>query len=184
MKSYVEHGGIWVLGLLSACRTTEATMHRNACYGADFEQWLGIHVRHRSPPGGVTRLATEKETVACHWWCDAYETDATRRILAKYSGGPLDGFAAIVECHIGKGRVILLGTQPEERWLCDFIKSLAPETQTSADAGVVIAKRVTTAGKPAGCIIVNTRAAAAQFQLPGGRSEKIAGFEVKIVTDN
>ena len=25
----------------------------NACYGAEFEKWLGIHVRHRSPPGGV-----------------------------------------------------------------------------------------------------------------------------------
>ena len=183
MKSYVEQGGTWVLGPLSACRTSEATAYRDACYGAEFEQWLGIHVRHRSPPGGVTRLATDKETAACNWWCDAYETGAAQRVLAKYSGGPLDGFAAIVECPIGKGRVILLGTQPEDNWLRGFLKSLAPETQTTADAGVVITPRVTNEGKPAGCIIVNTRAAVAQFQLSGGEPEKIEGFGVKIASE-
>ena len=181
MKRYVEQGGTWVLGPLSACRTTEATGYRDACYGAEFEKWLGIHVRHRSPPGGVTRLATEKETVNCYWWCDAYETGTTQRVVAKYAGGPLEGFAAIVECRIGKGRVILLGTQPEDAWLRGFLKSLVPETSVTADAGVVIAPRVTTDGKPAGCIIVNTRAGAAQFQLSGAAPEKINGFGVKIV---
>jgi len=181
MKNYVEQGGTWVLGPLSACRTTEATAHRDACYGEDFEKWLGIHVRHRSPASGVTRLATEKETVTCQWWCDAYETKAAQHVLAKYSGGPLAGFAAIVECPIGKGRVILLGTQPEEKWLRGFLKSLSPETQTPADAGVVVVPRVTSDGKTAGCIIVNTRATAAHFQMAGRAPETIDGFGVKIV---
>jgi beta-galactosidase GanA len=184
MKSYVALGGTWVLGPLSACRTTEGTAHRDACYGAEFEQWLGIHVRHRLPPGGVTRLAPESEPVTCQWWCDAYETTAPRRILAKYSGGPLDGFAAIVECPIGKGRVILLGTQPEDSWLRVFLKSLVPEIPIKADAGVVVAPRVTNSGKPAGSIIVNTRATAAQFQLSGGTPEKIDGYGVRIVSEN
>jgi beta-galactosidase GanA len=183
MKSYVEQGGTWVLGPLSACRTTEATAHRDACYGAEFEKWLDIHVRHRSPPGGVTRLATGNETVNCQWWCDAYETKAKQRVLAKYSGGPLDGYAAIVECRIGKGRVILLGTQPEDAWLRGFLKSLAPETPLTADAGVVITPRVTNDGKQAGCIIVNTRATAGQFKLSGAAPENIEGFGVKIVSN-
>jgi len=184
MKSYVERGGTWVLGPLSACRTTEATGHRDACYGAEFEQWLGIHVRHRLPSSGVTRLATGNETVTCQWWCDAYETKAAQRILAKYAGGPLDGYAAIVECPIGKGRVILLGTQPEDAWLRGFLKSLSPENPLKADEGVVITPRVTSDGKPAGCIIVNTRAKAAQFQLPGAAPEKIDGFGVMIFADS
>ena len=184
LKRHVEQGGTWVLGPLSACRTTEATGHRDACYGAELEKWLGIHVRHRSPPGSVTRLATEKETVNCQWWCDAYEIGATQRVLAKYSGGPLDGYAAIVECRIGKGRVILLGTQPENAWLRGFLKGLAPESPLTADTGVVIVPRVTNDGKPAGCIIVNTRAGAAQFQLSGAAPEKIDGFGVKIVSGN
>jgi hypothetical protein len=54
----------------------------------------------------------------------------------------------------------------------------------TADAGVVIVPRVTNDGKPAGCIIVNTRAGAAQFQLSGAAPEKIDGFGVKIVSGN
>ena len=184
LKGYVEQGGTWVLGPLSACRTTEATGYRDACYGTEFEKWLGIHVRHRSPPGGVIRLATENGTVNCQWWCDAYETGAAQRVLANYSGGALDGYAAIVECRIGKGRVILLGTQPEDAWLRRFLKKLAPENPVTADAGVVIAPRVTTDGKPAGCIIVNTRAGAAKFQLSGTAPEKMGGFGVKIVAES
>jgi hypothetical protein len=58
---------------------------------------------------------------------------------------------------------------------------LAPETQASADAGVIIAPRVTSDGKPAGCVVVNTRATAAQFQSARGAPEKIEGFGVKIL---
>jgi hypothetical protein len=88
-----------------------------------------------------------------------------------------------VECRIGKGRVILLGTQPEDVWLRGFLKSLAPETPLTADAGVVITPRVTNDGKPAGCIIVNTRATAGQFKLSGAAPENIEGFGVKIVSN-
>jgi len=144
--------------------------------GVSYYPEEGIHVRHPSPPGGVTRLATDTATVTFQWWCDAYETGATQRVLARYSGGPLDGYAAIVECPVGKGRVILLGTQPEDAWLRGFLKSLAPENPLKADEGVVITPRVTSDGKPAGCIIVNTRAKASQFQLPGAAPEKIDGF--------
>lgn len=180
MQKFVENGGTWVLGPLSACRTVEATAHRDACYGAAFEKWLGVHVRHRMAPGGDTSLLVNGESVGCHWWCDAYEPQAKQTVLAKYAGGPLDGFAAVVECSIGKGRVILLGTQPEDGWLSGFLKNLMPASQATADAGVVVTPRVTKAGTPAGCIVVNTRATAAQFQLPGGAPEKLEGFGVKI----
>jgi len=58
---------------------------------------------------------------------------------------------------------------------------LSPETQTPADAGVVVVPRVTSDGKTAGCIIVNTRATAAHFQMAGRAPETIDGFGVKIV---
>jgi beta-galactosidase GanA len=155
MRHFVEEGGTWVLGPLSACRTMEATAHRDACYGADFEQWLGIHVRHRLTPGGVTKLRAEGETVGCRLWCDAYELrKPDRRVLAAYAGGPLDGFAAVVECSIGKGRVILLGTQPDDTWLKKLIGRLTPRAKS--DPGIVFAERVAVDGKPAGAIIVNT----------------------------
>jgi len=182
MRSFVEQGGTWVLGPLSACRTPEATAHKDACYGADFEKWLGIHVRHRLTPGGVTKLKAEGETTGCRLWCDAYELRQTdRRVLAAYSGGPLDGLAAVVECPIGKGRVILLGTQPDDAWLKKLIGRLAPRAGIESDSGVVVAERVTAEGKPAGAVIVNTRRESATYQYGKSGLKTLAGYAVEIV---
>ena len=179
MRSFVEQGGCWVLGPLSACRTVEATAFRDACYGADFEQWLGIHVRHRLTPGGVTQLKADGETIGCKLWCDAYEVrQPNRRVLAAYSGGPLDGMAAVVECPIGKGRVILLGTQPNDVWLKKMIERLTPEG--TSDPGIVVGERVMADGKPAGAIIVNTSREAATYRN-GSESKILNGFAVEIV---
>lgn len=182
MRTFVEQGGTWVLGPLSACRTPEATAHRDACYGADFEKWLGVHVRHRLTPGRVTKLKADGETLGCRLWCDAYELRQTdRRVLAAYSGGPVDGFAAVVECPIGKGRVMLLGTQPEDVWLKKLINGLAPKTGLKADPGVVVAERVSADGKPAGAIIVNTRAESATYWNAASEAQTLAGYAVEIV---
>jgi len=182
MRNFVEQGGTWVLGPLSACRTPEATAHRDACYGAEFEKWLGIHVRHRLTPGGVTKLKAEGETTGCRLWCDAYELRQTDRgVLAAYAGGPLDGLAAVVECPVGKGRVILLGTQPDDAWLKKLIGRLAPRPGIESDPGVVVAERVTAEGKPAGAIIINTRRESATYRNGESGSKTLAGYAVKIV---
>ncbi len=183
MRNFVEQGGLWMLGPLSACRTPEATAHRDACYGADFEKWLGVHVRHRLTPGGVTKLKAAGETVGCRLWCDAYELRQTdRRVLAAYSGGPLDGFAAVVECPIGKGRVILLGTQPEDAWLKTLISHVAPRTGIVSSPGVVVAERINMEGKPAGAIIVNTRRDTATYRKDS-QAKILKGYAVEIVKD-
>jgi beta-galactosidase GanA len=183
MKAFVEKGGTWVLGPLSACRTTETTAHQDACYGAAFEKWLGVHVRHRMTPGGVTKLKDAQETVACRLWCDAYELrQSNRRVIASYAGGPLNGFAAVVECPIGKGRVILLGTQPDDAWLTKLVKRLAPQSTWEATPGVVITERVTADNKPAGAIVVNTQAEPATYRNKGSEAKTLAGYGVEFVT--
>ena len=183
MRRFVEQGGTWVLGPLSACRTVEATAHRDACYGADFEQWLGIHVRHRLTPGGVTKLHVDGDTIACRLWCDAYElTQNDRRVLATYSGGPLDGFAAVVECPLGKGRVIVLGTQPDDGWMKKLIGRFVPQSGFEAPSGVVVAERVTADGKPAGAIIINTKGEAATYRNASG-AKSLKGYAVDIVKE-
>ena len=180
MKTLVERGGTWVLGPLSACRTTEATAHRDACYGAEFEKWLDIHVRHRSPPGGVTKMVAGNETCECRWLCDAYEPLASQTVLAKYAGGPLDGFAAVMACPIGKGQVILLGTQPDDAWLKNLIARVAPANGSEADAGVMVVQRVDAKGRAMGSIVINTRPTPAQFRRTGEPSRRLEGYEVRI----
>jgi len=184
LEKYVEGGGTWVLGPLSACYTVEATGHRDAAYGAAFEKWLGVHVRHRMSPGAATLQDADGRSSGCRWWCDAYETTGNQRVLACYAGGQIDGFAAVVECPIGQGRVILLGTQPGDAWLRDFIQAHAPKPAVIADAGVVVIDRVTADGQPADVIVVNTLATAAKYQLPGGAAEKLEGYGVQLLPQN
>jgi beta-galactosidase len=182
MKDFVEKGGTWVLGPLSACRTPETTAHQDACYGAAFEAWLGVHVRHRMTPGGVTNLKAGNEKVACRQWCDAYELrQPNRRALASYSSGPLAGFAAVVECPIGKGRVILLGTQPDDAWLSKLVKGLVPKSEWDATPGIVVAERVTPDNKPAGAIIINTQAEPATYRTNRAEPKSLAGYGVEIL---
>jgi len=179
-QDFVERGGTWVLGPLSAHRTGEATAKRDACYGADFQHWLGVHVRHRLPPGSVTRLSSDRGSSGCRWWCDAYQPDSPQKVLATYSCGPLDGMAAVVECPIGTGRVILLGTQPDESWLRAFLRGLVPSGGVEATPGVVAAQRVDAGGRPAGFIVINTKDSTTHFRLPGADRQSIGAYGVLI----
>lgn len=183
MQSFVEQGGTWLLGPLSACRTPETTAHRDACYGAAFEQWLGIHVRHRLPLNRQTKLNAAGKAIGCRLWCDAYElVQKDRRVLAAYSGGPLDGFAAVVECPIGKGRVLLLGTQPDDAWLKELVKGLVPSAGLESEPGVVVTERVAPDGKPSGYIIINTTPDSATYRNATMETKTLAGFAVEILS--
>lgn len=182
MRHFVEQGGTWVLGPLSACRTTEVAAHQDACYGADFEAWLGIHVRHRYPPCGVTVCKADGTLIGCRLWCDAYElTQPDRRVLAAYSGGLLDGLAAVVECPIGRGRVVLLGTHPDDAWLQALIVRLVPPAVVKAAPGVMVVERETLSGAPAGAILINTRREPAAYRMAASASGTLAGYGVEIV---
>lgn len=175
LRAWVEAGGTWVLGPLSACRTEEATGHRDACYGRELEDWLGVHVRHRMPPGAVTTLVTDGgESLACRLWCDAYEVADDGGVEARYAGGPLDGLAAVVERSLGQGRVLLLGTLPDESWLRPRLRRLAPAAD--ADPGVLVVERVQPDGRSAGLIAVNTQPKAARFRRPDGAQLTLDGF--------
>jgi beta-galactosidase GanA len=167
IKNFVENGGTWVLGPLSACRTLEATSHWDACYSSELENWLGIHVRHRLPPVNVTRILDGTDTVGCSYWCDAYELHNNQKIIAKYTGGAVDGMAAVVECKIGKGTVIVMGTKPDDKWLSGFVKKLFAGQTVNSDPGVFVIERADEKNKPAGVIAVNTNKSKAKYTYNG-----------------
>jgi beta-galactosidase len=181
MERFVEDGGTWVLGPLSAFRTADATAHRDAAYGAALEKWMGVHVRHRFPPLGVERLAADSGTFESRWWCDAYQPRGSQEVWARYSGGALDGFPAVVESRIGKGRVILLGTLPEDAWLKPLLRRIVGPAPLEASPGVVVVERVNRKGEPAGWIAVNTTPAFGKLHLPGRDARELPAYQVVIL---
>jgi beta-galactosidase len=180
MQRFVEGGGTWVLGPLSAGRTVDGTAHRDAAYGAALEQWLGVHVRHRLPPLDRVKLAADGGSFGARWWCDAYETGPAHTIWARYAGGALDGLPAVVEARIGKGRVILLGTLPEAAWLKSFLRLIAGEAPVEADTGIVAVERINRADQSAGWIVVNTSPKPGKVHLPRREPRELPGYGVVI----
>jgi beta-galactosidase GanA len=181
IKSFVENGGTWVLGPLSACRTEEATAYPDACYGKQLEEWLGVHVRHRLPPMNVTSIVSNTDTSKCELWCDAFQLENQNvKALANYSGGALDSLPAIVECKIGKGRVLVLGTKPGNDWLTKFIEKNVNAKTCNADPGILVAERVNEKNESAGAIIINTNDKPHNLNY-NGISVTIDGYGVEIL---
>ena len=76
--------------------------------------------------------------------------------------------------------MILLGTQPDDTWLKALIGRLAPRAEIQADTGIVVVERVTTKGKPAGAIIINTGHKAGSYRTPSSVTKTMAGYAVEI----
>jgi beta-galactosidase len=179
IRKFVELGGIWILGPLSAYRTEEATAHVDAAYGGELEKWLGIHVRHRVPVGGV-RLVSGRGDSACRLWCDAYVSAATHKVLARYEGGAIDGMAAVLERKIGQGKVVLLGTLPDPDWLGHLLSELAGGAQWESDAGVDVVQRLDSQGHTQAWVAVNTTSAPRKVKLEAAGSVTLGPYGVLI----
>lgn len=167
---WVEAGGTWVAGPMTDIRTPAAAKYRNAPYG-HLEAWTDTRHEFMLPDGESFPVrysdGTEAQTVPLIY--DALTPGENGRSLALYAddGGYLDGYAAITETKIGKGRIILTGTLLTPRDLAAFISKLAEECGikplTEASPSVVTALRdgaagtlftaVETADKDAFCVL-------------------------------
>jgi hypothetical protein len=117
--------------------------------------------------------------VKCSYWCDAYELRNDHKIIARYTGGALDEMPAIVECKIGKGRVIVMGTKPDDSWLFNFIKKIMNMESYTSAAGVFVIERVDMENKPAGIIAVNTNQWKAKYAY-NGKTHLLESYGVDI----
>ncbi len=121
IKKWVENGGILVLGPMSGYRTEFWTANTDFALG-DLETWMGMGVESRLPVDLYNRefdnpqyiafnrlISTDPQPVEL--WSEALYTDRGN-ILATYQGGMHDGEPAIIENDVGKGKVVLLGTDP------------------------------------------------------------------------
>ncbi len=119
LKKWVEHGGILMLGPMSGYRNEYWAANTDFALG-DWESWSGIHVVSRIPidpfADGFAEqpkvvFENESEAVPAGLWSEALGTDQGK-ILATYKTGVHDGKPAIVEKRVGKGKMVLLGTDP------------------------------------------------------------------------
>ena len=145
-------------GRLSLARTPEGNVSRSGAYGRLIEEWLGVRVRHRLYPHPELRLTAAGQESPCAIWCDAYEPLAGTEVIAEYRGPAIDGMAAITARGIGGGRVILLGTLPNEGMLRTVIRNAGIVVPGPSE--VLEIPRVGATGEPRGSISINLSSAA------------------------
>jgi beta-galactosidase len=155
---WIRAGGTWIAGPFTDIRDLEAAKFKHSPYGT-LEEWAGVRVKYEIPgdprPFGL-RWKDGREAQGSVWF-DSYELHGGRA-LATYTEGPMKGLAAAVERKIGKGRLILLGTQPAAD---DFRKLIAEAAAGSGVAPVaeasprlLVVPRSGNGGR--GCVAVET----------------------------
>jgi len=131
IKSWVESGGIWIVGPMSDIRTIHATKFRHAPYGS-LEEWAGVRCRYEIPgePRDFGIRWWDGRTSAGSVWYDGLEV-RTAEPIALYTEYPFEGLAAVTRTTMGRGQIIMLGTLPRP----DDFKALV--TTAAKEAGIV-----------------------------------------------
>ncbi len=165
--SWIRAGGTWIAGPFTDIRNLDAVKFTHSPYGS-LEQWAGVRVRYEIPADPRTfglRWADGHDAQGSVWF-DSYELRGGTA-LATYTEGPMKGLAAIVERKIGKGRLILLGTQPGPK---EYVKLLAyaggaAKVKPAAEASpnLLVVPRAGKAGR--GCVAVETSHQPATLKL-------------------
>jgi beta-galactosidase len=154
LKKWVEAGGTAILGPMTGYRDKEWAAFTNHATG-NLEDWTGIEILERDPissipvdpliPVGlqVEGFSSGKGPV-CGLWTESLSAPKGK-ILATYTDGWLKGKPAIAETRVGKGKVIVLGTDPGKEVLQFLYKKAAAETgilpEAEGDEGVIVSPR-------------------------------------------
>lgn len=165
LKKWVENGGVLLLGPMSGYRTSEWTQFTDRQMG-EFENWTGITVESFLPIGTQRR---EKEIPfmlsfapflqlgeheASLWSLALSSKNGT--VLSTYTTGHHKDLPAIIENKKGKGKVVLLGTDPGKDAIGKLLLHYAAEVGVTPDAvgdsEIVVVPRK---GKTDGYILVN-----------------------------
>ena len=138
---WVENGGTWVVGPFTDIFTEHLAKYKNAPYG-HLEDWARIRREFYVPaPNGNMPGASNiplptiimddgsKAKPVANLNFDAIVPSDGVKVLAKYAEGTdyIEGYAAITETQVGKGRIILMGTQLDPADYRKFIKKIALE---------------------------------------------------------
>lgn len=133
IRTWVENGGVWIVGPMSDIRNSIGAHYTDRAMGM-LEEMLGIRQDYNIPTDGNYLKAewTDGEPLECIKWTECYTNPADGEALASITAGhsALKGECVIGRYAYGKGKVIICGTFPNE----DSIRKLVDIALT--DAGV------------------------------------------------
>lgn len=164
---WIRAGGVWVAGPFTDIRDMAAAKFPHGPYGS-LEEWAGVRTRYEIPGRPRTfglRFKKGGETQGSLWF-DSYEL-AGGCALAEYTEGPMKGLAAVVERKIGRGRIILFGTQLPPAAYLEMLSEIAAAADVNpvaaASPNLLVVPRAGRAGR--GRVVVETGNREASLKL-------------------
>ncbi|NDP19972.1 MAG: beta-galactosidase [Paludibacter sp.] len=209
LKKWVEQGGTLILGPMTGYRNEEWSQYVNHFTG-NIEDWTGIYTQSLIPIGTSLRaqeipfmIDFKSElsipTSESSLWSLALQSPKGN-VIASYNGGAHDKKAAIIEHAVGKGTVVVLGTDPGKiamkKILLHYAKKADISPLASGDESVVVVPRK---GNETGWVIVNLSKEPRRITLNSSASQFISilkdstviskefdlkPFEVQILREN
>ena len=146
VSEWVKDGGTFIAGPLTDIRTSIGTKYKDSPYGF-IEELTNAKLKYTLPhDGGMLTLENELgETVSCSTSFELYEGAVLENIITVKNGhSALEGLPCVASVKVGEGRVILLGTFPEEKELVRILKNAAKACDArvfDASEGVLITMR-------------------------------------------
>jgi len=132
ITKFVRNGGIWIAGPLTGGRTWEHTVPTEAGLGS-IEKLAGIKTLHSYPLNQSNArgcaLGLEVELTG---WSYLFESNGAK-IIGTVKGGPTPDLGFLSEYSLGKGKVVILGSEPCGEEAPAFIKMLLNHYAEQAD---------------------------------------------------
>lgn len=127
ITKWVKEGGVWVVGPLSDIRTAIGTKYQNSPYGF-LEELCGVRLAY-TIPDTIDRIKLVNdlgEPVSANISFELFEDGDFEKLLTVTSGhSAIIGKHPSVSVNVGKGKIIILGTFPEESEFARIAKKAA-----------------------------------------------------------
>lgn len=178
--AWIEAGGTWIAGPWTDVRDLHASKYRHSPFGS-IEEWAGIYCKYQVPgiPREFTMRWADGTISKSQLWCDAFELRGADSI-AEYTENELAGLCAVASRKLGKGRIIVLGTQLDSAALRGILSRVAGPAGISpaADASenLLVVPRSGPGGE--GLIVVEHEHKPAALTLPEPATDLLTGKPV------
>ena len=187
LENWIKGGGIWIAGPMTDIRNAELAKYPDSPFGI-IERITGIYNDFGLPasaiPAGVEWSLPDAGNSATALWTDVFTLSGDMQPLGVYrSAGedsPLDSRAAAAFCPVGKGGVIVLGTDPDSQALTAIVRYAFRKAGLSdgvASDGniVVVERRDRQTGAFRGLVLAEVEHRCGDVQLDGKYRDLVSG---------
>ncbi len=184
LKAWIEAGGIWIAGPMTDIRTADGTKYLDSPFGL-IEKLTGITCDYGMTAHSIpASVDWNGKTAGTNIWTDVFTLQEGQEVLAIYRSkeepSPFDGGVAAAYCPVGRGGVIVLGTQPSREALQDVVAYAFEKAGMScgvkSSENVIVVQR---SGKEEGIIVCETAYETGSVYLDGEYQDVVTGDTVR-----